>query len=391
MKLARLALLGALALGPAIIAAEPNEALAQGADPVKDVARQRFQDGVKAFDAGRFEEARTAFEQAYTLSQSSAVLLNLGLAEAKTNRCVVGGNHLTKFLREHKDATPEQKTTANAAIEDCKKKVGFISITVDAPNADLTVDGNAVGKSPLAEPVFVEPGQHAVIATLNGKTSSVSVDAKKGQNAVATIAIKAIAEPAPVGPQPTEPGTQPAPVIPAGPNPNPLAPAPLPPPTAPVRDTGEREDFGDWVTSSPLFWVGSGVFAVGLGLGIGFSVAASSSADDAESIASQLRSRAQNDGVDGSPCGPEDSSGSGDIYPSQCNQLRDALDIHDANVAVAAVGWVLAAVGAGGTVAYVMVDWYGGKKKTSDQAKTNVVAVPVVTQDVQGIAVMGRF
>jgi Flp pilus assembly protein TadD len=89
MKLSRLALIGALAVATGTFAA-PREAAAQGNpnDPVKDVARQRFQDGVKAFDAGRFEEARVAFEQAYTLSQSPAVLLNLGVAEAKTNRCV---------------------------------------------------------------------------------------------------------------------------------------------------------------------------------------------------------------------------------------------------------------------------------------------------------------
>lgn len=385
MKLVRLALIAALGIGSVPLAS--TESSAQPAsDPVKDVARQRFLDGVKAFDAGRFEEARTAFEQAYTLSKSSAVLLNLGLAETKTNRCVAGGNHLSQFLRDHKEATPEQKSTAATAIEDCKKKAALVAISVDAPGADVTIDGASVGKSPLVDAVFVEPGTHTVIANLDGRTASATVDAKKGQTANATLAVK---PPEPVGPAP---GTTPSPgpALPApGVNPDPYAPPGGQQP--PAADTGGREDFGSWVMRKPLAWVGTGLFAVGLGLGIGFSVAASSSASDAELLVGQLEDQAQADGVQGRPCGPEGGSGGGDVYPSQCNQLRDALGVHDANVAVAVVGWVVAGLAAGGTVTYVMLDWYNGEKPKDEVAKPTVTAVPILTQDVQGIAVVGRF
>ncbi|MBK6516652.1 MAG: PEGA domain-containing protein [Polyangiaceae bacterium] len=384
MKLSRLVLLAAL--GTAAVSVPRSDVHAQPvADPVKEVARTRFKDGVAAYDAGRYEEARTAFEQAYTLSQSPAVLLNLGLAESKTNRCVAGGNHLLKFLREHKEITPEQRTAAAAGIEDCKKKVGLIAITVDAAGAEVSVDGASVGKSPVADPVFVEPGTHAVIATLSGRTASTSVEAKKGQTTVATITVKP-AEPTP--PTPPDP-TGPAPIIPTpGINPDPLAPNPQPPPGG-ARDSG-GESFGEWTISgrmpSPLFWVGSGVFAVGLGLGIGFSAAASSSASDAELLASRLRNQAAEDGVDGAPCGAEDGTGTGDVYPDQCNQLRDALGVHDANVAVAATGWVLAGLAAGGTIA-VAVLGYDGK----GPSKPSAAVLPLVSSEVQGVTVVGTF
>src|SRR5262245_710202 len=76
-------------------------AWAQGADAVTEVARQRYEEGVKAYDAGRFEDARSAFLQAYALKRHPAVLLNLGLSEIKSKYPEDGGNHLQQFLREH--------------------------------------------------------------------------------------------------------------------------------------------------------------------------------------------------------------------------------------------------------------------------------------------------
>src|SRR5690349_16263325 len=80
----RLACAAVLALGvptalTAAVIATPSTASAQPApDPVTDVARQRYQDGVKAYEAGNYEEARNAFMQAYQLKHLPVVLLNLG-------------------------------------------------------------------------------------------------------------------------------------------------------------------------------------------------------------------------------------------------------------------------------------------------------------------------
>ena len=57
---------------------------AQPADAVTEVARQRYREGVKAYEAGRYEDARSAFLQAYALKRVPAVLLNLGQSELRT-------------------------------------------------------------------------------------------------------------------------------------------------------------------------------------------------------------------------------------------------------------------------------------------------------------------
>src|SRR5262249_55530103 len=87
----------------------------QQGDAVTEVARQRYEEGVKAFDAGRYEDARSAFLQAYALKRHPAVLLNLGMSELRGKYPEDGGNHLQQFLREHSSATADQKASAEKA------------------------------------------------------------------------------------------------------------------------------------------------------------------------------------------------------------------------------------------------------------------------------------
>jgi len=386
----RLALAAALAVAlpcfPHVAGAQPA-----GQDPaIKEVAKQRYQDGVKAFDAGKWEDARAAFAQAYSLTQVPAVLLNIGISEHKLGKCVDGGNHLIKFLRDHKEATTEQKATAVAAVDDCKKKAAFVTVNVDAPGADLTMGTTALGKSPLSDPFFVEPGTYTISATLGLRTGTTTIDAKRGQAVSGTIIIKGATDPGPgPGPAPGGPGPGPGPEVPSAPG---FGPGPVPGPgPGPEPDSG-REDFGYWYTHRPLAWVGTGLFAVGLGLGIGFSAASAQSSANAEFIADEIRNEAFADGVDGAPCGPEDSAGAGDVYPQQCNQLRDALDVHTANTAVAIVGWVTAGVAAAGTVTYIMVDWYAGSKDSRSGKKAPAFMIsPVVSPEQQGVTAFGSF
>ncbi len=157
---------------------------------MKEVARQRYAAGVKAFDAGQYEDAYVAFTEAYRLTNAPGSLLNLGISEVRTNRVAAGGNHLLRFLREYKEATPEQRSSAEAALEDCKKRAGLVTIQVDMAGADVTIDGASAGKSPLADPVFLEPGPHTIAASDRGNDASATVDVKRGQAVVASLKVR---------------------------------------------------------------------------------------------------------------------------------------------------------------------------------------------------------
>ncbi|XXX82121.1 hypothetical protein WMF30_25510 [Sorangium sp. So ce134] len=210
---------------------------AQSSDPITEVARQRYEDGVKAYDAGRFEDARTAFLQVYTLKRHPAVLLNLGQSELRSNHLEDAGKHLQQFLREHATATPEQRAAAEKAIADVKRRTGFLLVTADANGADISVDGILVGKAPLLDPVFVTPGKHTLFATYQDRSATVQVDAKIGTATPATLTLGTTGAPAAGAPAVGTPTPAPGGIAPGGVAPGAVTPSPAQPPAAGATPT----------------------------------------------------------------------------------------------------------------------------------------------------------
>jgi hypothetical protein len=399
-------------------------------DPVTEAARQKYQEGVRDFEAGKYEDARSAFLQAYALKRVPAVLLNLGQSEIKAGHYEDGGNHLQQFIRDHKAATPDQVTAAQNGIAEAKKKTGYVVIIVNAVGADVSIDGTAIGKSPLLDPYFIKPGKHVVYASAQGSAGTVAVDVKKGIASSAQITLN-VTTPAPTATTPAPTATTPVPTAPTATTPVPTAaptytaPAPtypyptatapyIPPgtydPLAPPPPTGtglqppvgQREDVFHWFKRKPVAWVGVGATAVGLIMGIGFSAAAGGAASSANNYANQIKTRANQVGLTTSPCGKENdptddnpamfgTDGKGNKVDA-CETLRSSLGQYRADVGVAATGWVLFGLGAIGTVTYALVDWYPKRNGTGTGTGLRVTGVaPAVSPTQAGIGVIGVF
>lgn len=378
-----------------------RSALAQPADSVTQIARQRYNEGVKAYDAGRFEDARTAFLQAYALKRHPAVLLNLGQSELRSRHYAEAGNHLQQFLREYTSASPEEKATAQKGIAEAKKKAGFVVIGVDAVGADVSIDGTTVGKSPIYDPVFVKPGKHTVFAALQGKSSAVAFEAKVGTASTATLTLGI---PGPVAPTPMPPMPMP-PGPPSGPPPGltPVMPPTYPPtqpppgmmmpPPMPPQAHG-REDFFHWYKRKPLAWVGTGLTGAGLIMGIAGGAAGLSAKGAANDVANQIRDhRATVDpGAPASVCGNQDT-GAG-VYPgyeTACQTLRDNISLYNKDVAVTVAGWVIFGVGAAGTVLYAMIDWYPNRNHAPSDNGPRMSVTPIISPTYNGVGFTGSF
>lgn len=400
------------------------EAHAQN-DQITEIARQRYNEGIKAFDAGKYEEARAAFLQSYALKRHPAILLNIGQAELRSNHPEDAGNHFQQFLREHQGATADQRAAAEKGIADAKKKAGFIIVIVDATGADISIDGAAVGKSPLLDPVFVKPGKHTLYATLQGKGATTVVDAKQGSAATATLTLGIQGGPPPVQPPPAQPPpAQPPPVQPPPVQPPPAQPPPMqpPPPVQPPPNqqvppafgppgpppmdhpTGSREPFFHWYKRKPLAWVGTALTGLGLFGGIGFSAAASSSSGAAKSLADQIKAEDQahpeyNPTGRANICGDQDGNGALPHYQKACGLLQDNISTYNTNVALSGVSWALFGIGAIGTAVYVILDWLPNKGAPAaaqtdqrDVIKPKILSIaPILNANEKGIGVLGVF
>ncbi|HKQ69596.1 MAG TPA: tetratricopeptide repeat protein [Polyangiaceae bacterium] len=134
------------------------------------MARKRFQEGVAAADLGNYEGARVAFQQAYALKPHASVLRNLGQAELKTSHFVEAARHLSLFLRDTTFGSVADREAAKKSLAQAESKVGKVTVDVDVDGADVTVDGELVGRSPLADPVYIEAGRRLLRVSKDGHT-----------------------------------------------------------------------------------------------------------------------------------------------------------------------------------------------------------------------------
>ncbi|MCU0655049.1 MAG: DUF2846 domain-containing protein [Polyangiaceae bacterium] len=389
---------------PWFCAVLPRPALAQD-DATTAEARKRFLEGVKLFDEKKYELARASFLQAYALKKHPDVLLNLAQAELLGGRHMESAQHFKEFLKDTANEKHPKRGEAVKGLDEARAKLGRIQITVDASDADVFLDGNKIGTSPLAEAIDVAPGQHAVEAKRSGKSTAQNVDAPAGKTIIVNLTIEPPVVPV-TPPPPAATSAAPAPTAP------PPAP-PAPPPSEKVSlsteepSSGRREPFMQWARRSPVAYTGAGLAAVGLGFGIGFGIASQIAQSNADTLTSTIKSTAANDGglanypsptpdnpngtVDrrSNPCATPIAIGLAGNYGKACTNLRNNLDAADTNRTLMTVGFIAAGVGA-----VTIVGGYFLTAKRSDTGSIpapRLMVAPVLGPQLAGLGAAGSF
>jgi hypothetical protein len=163
---------------------------------MKSTASDLFDTGSKAMDESRWEDCRAAFLAAWGIHPSHQIAGNLAECEAKLGRHADAAEHLRFALREMPATVPaERRTRGEELLRELRPKVAEVSIRVSKPDAEVFVDGKSVGRSPLAMPLFVEPGNHAVEAKLAGAVTKGTVSAKGGGAHEVALAFEEAAPP----------------------------------------------------------------------------------------------------------------------------------------------------------------------------------------------------
>ena len=377
----------------------------------KEIAREKFEQGVKAYDTGDYEEARTLFLQAYALTRHPLVLLNLGQSELKSGRYEDAGNHLQQFLREEKTANDSQKADAKKGIAEAKKNTGFIIVIADTDGAELAIDGTSIGKSPLADPYFVKPGKHVATAKKGNKSAKSDIDVQKGTATPVTLNLSGGGGLTPVPPPVPSPTPTPTP-YPT----QPTMPAPYPPPMPPPGfgpgrppggDTG-RQGFFEWGHDKVGFYLLSvGVVGglIGTVVSAGFAGHYNS---NASSFSDQILTEVQR-GEDGKavaklppqfwsngdgtgtpqPCGTlDDPNTAFGHYEDACNDLRAEIDNYDDALIGVAVMVPVFVLSTAGLIIYYFVD---SDREGSAKPSFTIVPTPIITGDTKGGGLVGTF
>lgn len=386
----------ALIVAFAPVALATPDAYAQ--DAMTEMARRNFQEGVRFFDAKKYEEARASFTASYALKKHPVTLKNLAESELRSGHPVESARHYVQYLRTNTTATASERADAEKSLAEARQKTARVQISVSAANADVLVDGELVGTSPLADAIDVGAGTHTVEARLAGKSVSKSVAATIGKVITTDLSFDGGAPPvAVVAPVPAPAtGSQPAAAAPPPPappiptlNPDGTMPGSPPPADTAALSTEGREAPIHWLTHNKLAWIGLGVTAVGLGLGVGFTVAAGKAGDNADSLANDIRTDALLHASNHSANGICSSTNAADIkrYSGPCSDYQNDLDQRTSDKHIATAGFVIAGLGVVGTgVAYFLTS----KPKDGGGAPAAVV-VPTYAPGFAGLAAGGAF
>jgi outer membrane biosynthesis protein TonB len=373
----------------------PTVSWAQGTsdEATTTMARARFKEGVVYYDKGQFDLARASFLQAYALKRHPAILLNLAWSCVKSGHALEGARYFKQFLTDSKDVNDKQRADVNDGLSQARAKLAQIDITA-AAGLDVTIDGDHVGTTPLAEPALVEVGTHAVrVRAPDGTSDMQSVTVLTGEKASAHFR----AAPPPPPPAPLPP---PAPTPAVVPPPEVAAPPPPPPTTTTLQEPPKplepmpAEPPAEPRTTMPLWpsFVGLGLTATSVVVGVVAFSAMGTAQSNSKTQASNIL------GAGGScpPVPPAPNAGSEATMEYQqliaaCSKYSDDNNLVSVD---RTVGWVSLGAGAAllaGSVIYLIVAVSHNGAQSDSPPPPQALVLPLVSPSLSGLAVVGTF
>jgi hypothetical protein len=172
-------------LGLAAVPARAEGPKAQVAKAQVEEAHKRYQRGRELYEENDFPGALAEIRRAYELAPNYKLLYDIAQICFQMQDYTCALKTFNRYLADGKaDIAPQRKDEVQADIEKLEGRVAFLRITVNAPGAEIFVDGVSVGKAPMGEPVMVNAGRREVEASLAGSGTATKVVEIAGEETV---------------------------------------------------------------------------------------------------------------------------------------------------------------------------------------------------------------
>jgi hypothetical protein len=332
-----------------------------------DVGRKRFTEGVAALKNGKFEEARVSFQQSYALKPVPAALRNLAAAELKTGRYLAAARHFTTYLKTTKPKEIDRPEVVQDGLAEAKSHCGMLLVETSVPGAEIGVDGESIGRTPLdADPWLVEPGERVITARLDGyEDHSERHLVEAGRTLSISIVLRPhglILGPPPPPDMTTLASAESLASSPAVRTAHSSAPMHVAEPMSPLPADAPR------VGVAPIL-IGGAITIAGLAAGIGYSAASSSNGQERDALLAKIP-------------GPSPKCGIATPFAASCNEAQDLSEKSNTQQSLATAGFVVAGVAGAATLVYWL--W----PRTS---RSQAVVAPAVAPAYAGIHWRSNF
>jgi tetratricopeptide (TPR) repeat protein len=147
-------------------AAKGAPAVSAESAAAREEAKKRYKRGIQLFEEGSYEAAMLEFRRAYTLSPSWKILYNIGMVNVQLRDYAAAIDDLEQYLAGGGAEIPgERQQEVRSQLEDLAGRVATITVVVDVPGAEVTVDDLPIGTTPLAAPIRVNTGRRRVVVS----------------------------------------------------------------------------------------------------------------------------------------------------------------------------------------------------------------------------------
>ena len=160
-------------------------------------AGKHFDHGVVLYGEADYPAALAEFKRAYALAPNSAVLFNIGEAQFQLQDYAGALASFTRYLVEAPPGAAH-RADVESDIEVLRTRVGHLTIATVPPGAEVSVDEQPAGKTPLDDRVLVSVGHRKVTATFAGSPPVTRyVDVAADDDISVTLQASAALAPAP--------------------------------------------------------------------------------------------------------------------------------------------------------------------------------------------------
>jgi hypothetical protein len=128
-----------------------------------DDAKAAYESARNLFEIGDFNGAGLKFKRAFELSNNPRLLWNMAACEKELHHYANAVVLVERFLREGgTNITAESRDNATATLAALRALTSPVTLTGAPPGAQIFVDAESVGTTPLAAPLVFDLGSHRV-------------------------------------------------------------------------------------------------------------------------------------------------------------------------------------------------------------------------------------
>ena len=308
----------------------------------REQARHLYDEAIQFGKRGEYRKAKASLIAAWSLIKTWEIAVNLGSAEMRLGQYRAAAEHLAWGIRD--GAVKEGETypplvKAKTLLAEAAGHVGQVKLLADEPGAVIFVDEEVVGRTPLADPIYLDPGEHVITArSANPERASLRLEVRVQPGDALESYLRFHSGDAVKAPSQEQ---------------------------ANLRASGESSKL-EARTVVPLAL--GGLTVISSGIGLAFSIKASAAEDAAKDWAVR-------------------TGGNCDVPSEACAGLADARERRNDANRIANVAWISAGVFGAATLVTALF-W---PKATSPVAKANFRIAPRAGDDMRGVTVMGVF